>query len=190
MDTVISEIFPQAVQNAILGISIFHRSIPGRPESLLPQRDAETDMWIAGLRAMRRPYTFAVVALLLMVSRAGWPSFNMPVDIFPNINIPSLPCSGKLHGLLAEQMAGAVSVHSSAALPTTSPSNAHRAPPSRFAERHRRRSKIFFQPGRQHRNLRFWLRLRPSRRPRSASCLPEPTPPLSSVQRSSVPIIR
>lgn len=43
-------------------------------------------MWIVRL-ALRRPYTFAVLALLLMIL-GPLAVFNMPTDIFPNINIP------------------------------------------------------------------------------------------------------
>ena len=43
-------------------------------------------MWIVRL-ALRRPYTFAVLALLLMIL-GPIAVFNTPTDIFPNINIP------------------------------------------------------------------------------------------------------
>ena len=43
-------------------------------------------MWIVRL-ALRRPYTFAVLALLLMIL-GPLAILTMPVDIFPNIDIP------------------------------------------------------------------------------------------------------
>ena len=54
-------------------------------------------MWIVRL-ALRRPYTFVVVALLILVLGVVTIA-RMPVDIFPDVNIPvitviwSLPCS-------------------------------------------------------------------------------------------------
>ena len=43
-------------------------------------------MWIVRL-ALRRPYTFVVVALLLLIL-GPIVILNTPTDIFPNINIP------------------------------------------------------------------------------------------------------
>ena len=43
-------------------------------------------MWIVRL-ALRRPYTFAVLALLLMIL-GPIAVINTPTDIFPNVNIP------------------------------------------------------------------------------------------------------
>src|SRR2546422_10234950 len=43
-------------------------------------------MWIVAL-ALRRPYTFVVVALLLLIL-GPIVIFRTPTDIFPNINIP------------------------------------------------------------------------------------------------------
>ena len=43
-------------------------------------------MWIVQL-ALRRPYTFIVAALLLLIM-APVIILRTPVDIFPNINIP------------------------------------------------------------------------------------------------------
>ena len=43
-------------------------------------------MWIVRL-ALRRPYTFAVFALLILILGA-YSIETMPTDIFPNIDIP------------------------------------------------------------------------------------------------------
>ena len=43
-------------------------------------------MWIVNL-ALRRPYTFVVVALLILLIGA-LAALRMPVDIFPSIDIP------------------------------------------------------------------------------------------------------
>ncbi|HEV2275760.1 MAG TPA: efflux RND transporter permease subunit, partial [Acidobacteriaceae bacterium] len=60
-------------------------------------------MWIVRL-ALRRPYTFAVFALLLMI--LGPVSIlNTPVDIFPDINIPVISIIWQYQGLSAQDMA-------------------------------------------------------------------------------------
>ena len=43
-------------------------------------------MWIVRL-ALRRPYTFVVMALLILIL-GSLAIFNTPTDIFPNIDIP------------------------------------------------------------------------------------------------------
>ncbi len=67
-------------------------------------------MWIVRL-ALRRPYTFVVFALLILI--LGILSIvSMPTDIFPNINIPIVTVVWNYTGLSAEQMASRiVSVH-------------------------------------------------------------------------------
>ncbi len=60
-------------------------------------------MWIVQV-ALRRPYTFVVLALLILgigpltVSRT-------PVDIFPNIDIPVVAAIWNYGGLSAQEMA-------------------------------------------------------------------------------------
>ncbi len=59
-------------------------------------------MWIVRL-ALRRPYTFVVFALLILL--LGIVSIvSMPVDIFPNIKIPVISIVWNFNGLSAEQM--------------------------------------------------------------------------------------
>jgi CzcA family heavy metal efflux pump len=60
-------------------------------------------MWIVRL-ALRRPYTFAVLALLLMIL-GPLAIISMPVDIFPNINIPVVSIIWEYPGFSPEQMA-------------------------------------------------------------------------------------
>ncbi len=74
-------------------------------------------MWIVRL-ALRRPYTFAVVALLLMVL-GPLAVLNMPVDIFPNINIPVVTMLWNFQGFSAEQMASRIVTLSERSLTTT-----------------------------------------------------------------------
>ena len=74
-------------------------------------------MWIVRL-ALRRPYTFAVVALLLMVL-GPLAIVNMPVDIFPNIDIPVVTMLWNYAGFSPEQMASRIVTLSERSLTTT-----------------------------------------------------------------------
>ncbi|HEX4005441.1 MAG TPA: efflux RND transporter permease subunit [Acidobacteriaceae bacterium] len=74
-------------------------------------------MWIVRL-ALRRPYTFAVVALLLMIL-GPLAIYNMPVDIFPNINIPVITMIWNYQGFSPEQMASRIVTLSERSLTTT-----------------------------------------------------------------------
>jgi multidrug efflux pump subunit AcrB len=59
-------------------------------------------MWIVRL-ALRRPYTFAVMAILILAM--GVVSIeSTPTDIFPNINIPVVSIIWTYNGLVPEQM--------------------------------------------------------------------------------------
>jgi multidrug efflux pump subunit AcrB len=59
-------------------------------------------MWIVRL-ALRRPYTFIVVAMLLMIL-GPLAILRTPTDIFPNINIPVVSVIWRYNGLSAEEM--------------------------------------------------------------------------------------
>src|ERR1700691_6693980 len=74
-------------------------------------------MWIVRL-ALRRPYTFAVVALLLMVL-GPLAIANMPVDIFPTINIPVVSMLWNYTGFSPDQMASRIVTLSERSLTTT-----------------------------------------------------------------------
>ncbi len=59
-------------------------------------------MWIVKL-ALRRPYTFVVVSLLITI--LGFVSINrMPTDIFPTLNMPVVSVIWSYNGLPAEEM--------------------------------------------------------------------------------------
>src|SRR5436853_7795704 len=60
-------------------------------------------MWIVKL-ALRRPYTFVVAALLLLIT-APLVLLRTPTDIFPNINIPVVSVVWGYSGLSAQDMA-------------------------------------------------------------------------------------
>src|ERR1700730_5925818 len=60
-------------------------------------------MWIVRL-ALRRPYTFVVLSLLLLIL-GPLVIYRTPTDIFPNINIPVISIIWNYSGLSADQMA-------------------------------------------------------------------------------------
>jgi multidrug efflux pump subunit AcrB len=74
-------------------------------------------MWIVRL-ALRRPYTFAVLALLLMIL-GPLTVVNTPTDIFPNINIPVVSIIWNYTGLSPIQMANRIVYQSERTLTTT-----------------------------------------------------------------------
>ncbi len=59
-------------------------------------------MWIVRL-ALRRPYTFVVVALLLLIL-GPLVILRTPTDIFPNIDIPVVSIVWNYQGLDPEEM--------------------------------------------------------------------------------------
>ena len=74
-------------------------------------------MWIVRL-ALRRPYTFVVFALLILI--LGIFSIEtMPTDIFPNIDIPIVTVVWSYAGLSADQMANRIVSNSERGMTTT-----------------------------------------------------------------------
>ena len=74
-------------------------------------------MWIVRL-ALRRPYTFVVVALLLLIL-GPIVILRTPTDIFPNIDIPVVSVLWTYDGFDAEQMANRIASLTERALTTT-----------------------------------------------------------------------
>src|SRR5271166_2380284 len=74
-------------------------------------------MWIVRL-ALRRPYTFAVFALLILILGA-FSIVSMPTDIFPNIDIPVVTVVWGYNGLSADQMANRIVTNSERGITTT-----------------------------------------------------------------------
>ena len=99
-------------------------------------------MWIVRL-ALRRPYTFAVVALLLMIL-GPLAIVNMPVDIFPNIDIPVVSIIWQYEGFSPEQMADRIVTLSERSLTTTVNDIEHI---DSMSVNSRSVIKVFFQPG-------------------------------------------
>jgi multidrug efflux pump subunit AcrB len=74
-------------------------------------------MWIVRL-ALRRPYTFAVFALLLLIL-GPISIMRTPTDIFPNIDIPVVAMVWQYTGLSPEQMSQRIVFQSERTLTTT-----------------------------------------------------------------------
>src|ERR1700742_1223809 len=74
-------------------------------------------MWIVRL-ALRRPYTFAVFALLLLIL-GPLSIINTPTDIFPNIDIPVVSIVWQYSGLSAVDMANRIITITERTLTTT-----------------------------------------------------------------------
>ena len=76
-------------------------------------------MLIGAVRvALQRPYTFVVMALLLMII-GPLAALRTPTDIFPEIRIPVIAVAWQYTGLPPEQMAGRISTLYQRALTTT-----------------------------------------------------------------------
>src|SRR5471030_2585952 len=74
-------------------------------------------MWIVRL-ALRRPYTFTVMALLIAIL-GGLSVRRMPKDIFPPIDIPVVVVVWSYGGLVPEEMAARVVQTSERAMSTS-----------------------------------------------------------------------
>src|SRR5882724_4327563 len=73
-------------------------------------------MWIVAL-ALRRPYTFVVLALLLILGPIV--IFRTPTDIFPNIDIPVVSILWNYSGLNSQDMANRIVTLTERTLTTT-----------------------------------------------------------------------
>jgi multidrug efflux pump subunit AcrB len=81
-------------------------------------------MWIVRL-ALRRPYTFVVLGLLLFIL-GPLVVLRTPTDIFPNINIPVVAVIWSYAGLSPQQMSDRiVSVYERALTTTVNGSSGH-----------------------------------------------------------------
>ncbi len=74
-------------------------------------------MWIVRL-ALRRPYTFVVFALLILILGV-FSIESMPTDIFPNIDIPVVTVVWQYAGLSADQIANRIVTNAERGMTTT-----------------------------------------------------------------------
>jgi multidrug efflux pump subunit AcrB len=93
--------------------------------------------------ALKRPYTFVVLALLLMLI-GPLAALRMPTDIFPEIRIPVIAVAWQYTGLPPEQMAGRISTLFQRGL-TTTVNNIEHIESNSYAGISI--VKVFFQPG-------------------------------------------
>src|ERR1700675_797086 len=68
--------------------------------------------------ALKRPYTFVVLAILILIF-GGRAALRTPTDIFPNIGIPVVAVIWSYNGLTPEDMSGRVVYYYERALTTT-----------------------------------------------------------------------
>src|SRR5947208_7041035 len=73
-------------------------------------------MWIVAL-ALRRPYTFVVMALLILIL-SPVVILRTPTDVFPNINIPVISMVWNYQGLSPQDMANRITTVSERGLTT------------------------------------------------------------------------
>jgi multidrug efflux pump subunit AcrB len=95
------------------------------------------------LMALKRPYTFVVLALLILIF-GGRAALQTPTDIFPNIGIPVVAAVWTYNGLTPEDMSGRVVYYYERALTTTVGNIEHIESQSLYG---RGIVKIYFQPG-------------------------------------------
>jgi multidrug efflux pump subunit AcrB len=95
------------------------------------------------LVALRRPYTFVVLALLILLF-GTMAVLRTPTDIFPNIRIPVVAVVWSYNGLMPEDMSGRVIYYYERQLTTTVSDIEHIESQSLYG---RGIVKIFFQPG-------------------------------------------
>jgi multidrug efflux pump subunit AcrB len=93
--------------------------------------------------ALRRPYTFVVLAILILLF-GGMAVFKTPTDIFPPIKIPVVAVIWNYNGLLPSDMSGRVVYYYERSLTTTVGNIEHIESQSLYGYGI---VKIFFQPG-------------------------------------------
>ena len=93
--------------------------------------------------ALGRPYTFVVAALLIFIA-GTLAAARMPIDIFPNINIPIIAVAWQYQGLSPDQMVGRIMTPFERALTTTVNDIEHTEATSYTSSGI---AKIFFHPG-------------------------------------------
>ena len=95
------------------------------------------------LIALKRPYTFVVLAILILIF-GGRAALRTPTDVFPNIGIPVVAIIWTYNGLTPEDMSGRVIYYYERSLTTTVANIEHIESESLYG---RGIVKVFFQPG-------------------------------------------
>src|SRR6202011_1160742 len=107
------------------------------------KRDGRAPMNAIVLVALKRPYTFVVLAILILIF-GGRAALSTPTDIFPNIGIPVVVAVWTYNGLLPSDMSGRVVYYYERSLTTTVGNIEHIESQSLYGSGI---VKIFFQPG-------------------------------------------
>jgi multidrug efflux pump subunit AcrB len=95
------------------------------------------------LTALKRPYTFVVLAILILIF-GGRAALRTPTDVFPNVGIPVVAAVWTYNGLTPEDMSGRVVYYYERALTTTVGNIEHIESQSLYG---RGIVKIYLQPG-------------------------------------------
>ncbi len=141
-------------------------------------------MWIVRL-ALRRPYTFVVVSLLLLIL-GPIVILNTPTDIFPNINIPVVSIIWNYQGLNPDDMSNRIVFQTERALTTLVDNISHIESQSLNSVAV---VKVFFQPGADI--TKAIAQVTASSQTQLRQLPPGTTPPLViTYSASSVPIIQ
>src|SRR5208283_3808439 len=90
---------------------------PLHGKSLPPDWSCSRPMWIVAL-ALRRPYTFVVMALVLIIL-TPIVILRTPVDIFPDINIPVISVIWFYGGFAPSEMADRIVTNSERGITVT-----------------------------------------------------------------------
>src|SRR5580692_1725773 len=117
-------------------LSDWLRRLPGKSKAHAP-------MNAIVLIALKRPYTFVVLAILILIF-GGRAVLSTPTDIFPNIGIPVVAVVWTYNGLTPEDMSGRVVYYYERSLTTTVGNIEHIESQSLYG---RGIVKIYFQPG-------------------------------------------
>src|ERR1700719_5031593 len=84
----------------------------------VPARATLVKMNAIVLIALKRPYTFVVLAILILIF-GGRAALSTPTDIFPNIGIPVVAAVWTYYSLTPEDMSGRVIYYYERSLTTT-----------------------------------------------------------------------
>src|SRR6185312_2865824 len=100
-------------------------------------------MWIVRL-ALRRPYTFVVMAMLIAILGVVMILWKIPTDIFPEIDIPVIAVLFRYEGMPPQELADRITTNFERTVTTAVSNIEHQESQTINGEAI---VKIFFQPG-------------------------------------------
>jgi multidrug efflux pump subunit AcrB len=122
-------------------VRLWRKPYETEPEHQRKGRYAEMNAIV--VTALKRPYTFVVLAILILLF-GTMSVFKTPTDIFPPIKIPVVASVWSYNGLMPSDMSGRVVYYYERALTTTVGNIEHIESQSLYGSGI---VKIFFQPG-------------------------------------------